>query len=170
MFLLDPPWSEDEIRQSYPRLWKYLEEGINRGINQGYLCSHRKLWYKQEERPPVPLVCTYLGRSSTKCSRPFRFILNNSKATAANVYLMLYPKPLIAKAFEKKPELKRQVWKALNSLHPDSLLKEGRVYGGGLHKLEPKELGNVSVNSVKVLLSIAEVNEDSKQLELFPGA
>lgn len=34
-------------------------------------------------RPPAPFVYTYLGRSDKKSGRPFRFILNNSKATAA---------------------------------------------------------------------------------------
>ena len=40
-----------------------------------------------------------------------------------------------------RPELKRQVWELLNEICPQAMLREGRVYGGGLHKLEPKELG-----------------------------
>ena len=83
LFLLDPPWQENEIRERYPKLWVYLEEGKAEGIADRYLCRHRTLWYTQEYRPRAPFVCTYLGRSDKRNGRPFRFILNNSKATAA---------------------------------------------------------------------------------------
>ena len=97
-------------------------------------------------------MCTYLGRNNTKRGRPFRFILNNSLATAANVYLMLYPKPVLARALRKNSSLKRQLWRFLNDICPESILDEGRVYGGGLHKLEPKELGNVPASAIADLL------------------
>lgn len=35
---------------------------------------------------------------------------------------------------------------------PEQLLDEGRVYGGGLHKLEPKELANVDAPAIAALL------------------
>jgi len=53
--------------------------------------------------------------------------------------------------------LLRRVWEALNTLTPGQLLSEGRVYGGGLHKLEPKELANVDATVINALrLSIGE--------------
>lgn len=55
---------------------------------------------------------------------------------------MLYPKPALALALSHKPELLRSVWLALNEISDETLMGESRVYGGGLHKLEPKELGN----------------------------
>ena len=42
---------------------------------------------------PAPFVCTYMGRNR---ERPFRFIWNHSTATAANVYLLLYPREAVA--------------------------------------------------------------------------
>jgi methylase of polypeptide subunit release factors len=167
LFLLDPPWTEEEIREAYPKLWAYLEEGKAQGIAEGYLCRHRKPWYKQEDRPPAPYVCTYLGRSNKKNGRPFRFILNNSGATAANVYLMLYPKSLIERALNDSPELKRQIWVRLNEIRSEAMLREGRVYGGGLHKLEPRELGNVPANFMLDLLPSDSVPKKYSQLGLF---
>jgi len=167
LFLLDPPWTEDEIRKRYPRLLAYLEEGKAQGTAERYLCRHRNPWYTQEVRPPAPFVCTYLGRSDKKNGRPFRFILNSSQATAANVYLMLYPKRQIERALQDNPELKRQVWTLLNEISPKRMLGEGRVYGGGLHKLEPRELGNVPARFTLDLLPNAIVPSRSKQLGLF---
>ncbi len=167
LFLLDPPWSEEEIRQSFLNLWSYLEEGKAQGIADGYLCRHRTLWYRQETRPPAPFVCTYLGRSDNKGGRPFRFILNESRATAANVYLMLYPKEPMASALAKNPQLKRKLWAVLNEICPKAMLGEGRVYGGGLHKLEPKELCNVPAKSIGELLPHGSMPRKSIQLGLF---
>lgn len=42
----------------------------------------------------------------------------------------------------EKPELLKEVWQALDQISDEALMGEGRVYGGGLHKLEPRELGN----------------------------
>jgi hypothetical protein len=60
---------------------------------------------------------------------------------------MLYPKPALEKALSHKPERLKQVWQALNQISDEILMGEGRVYGGGLHKLEPKELGLAIVPS-----------------------
>ena len=152
LFLLDCRLEEGLVRKKYPTLWAYLEEGKAQGIAARYLCRHRKPWYAQEDRPSAPFVCTYIGRSDKKSGRPFRFILNQSRATAANVYLMLYPKESLARVLENNPALKRQVWKFLNEICPKVMLGEGRVYGGGLHKLEPRELGNVPVREIAELL------------------
>jgi len=167
LFLLDPPWKEEEIRGRYPKLWAYLEEGKEHRIAEGYLCRHRKPWYKQEDRPPTPFMCTYLGRGDKRNGRPFRFILNNSRATASNVYLMLYPKSPIERALQDSPELKRQVWVLLNEICPKAMIGEGRVYGGGLYKLEPRELGNVPARFIPDLLPNASVPRRPRELGLF---
>lgn len=167
LFLLDPPWTEKEMRERYPMLWAYLEEGKAEGIADCYLCQHRTPWYRQEHRPPAPFVCTYLGRNDKKGGRPFRFILNNSKATAANVYLMLYPKKPVQHVLQDKPELKRRVFEFLNQICPQAMLGEGRVYGGGLHKLEPKELGNVPAEKIAQLLPEPVQSPNEKQADLF---
>lgn len=142
LFLLDCRLPEVEIRQRYPQLWSYLEKG-RETVSKRYLCRTRKVWYFQEKRPPAPIVCTYLGRGNARSGKTFRFILNRSLATAANVYLLLYPKPGLARLIERDSSLLGHMWSILNNLSPSSLLEEGRVYGGGLHKLEPKELGKI---------------------------
>ena len=80
-----------------------------------------------------------MGRKG-KNGRPFRFILNNSLATACNTYLMMYPKPALSEILDTEPEAIREIWRFLNGIDTDELTGHGRVYGGGLHKLEPKEL------------------------------
>jgi adenine-specific DNA-methyltransferase len=151
-FLLDTRLAEDEIKSRYPALHSYLEGGKTSGLHKRYLCQHRSPWYSQEVRPPAPIVCTYLGRGDVKSGRPFRFILNHSLATVANVYLAMYPTPSLARAMARDSGLIRRIWKTLNAITPDRLLSEGRVYGGGLHKLEPSELASVPVPELADLL------------------
>ena len=144
LFLLDCRLPEDEVKKRYPVLWEYFEEGKNSGVADRYLCRHRSPWYVQENRPAPPFLCTYIGRSN-KSGKPFRFILNHSRATITNVYLALYPKGQLARALASNPALSEKVWEILNRICPETMLSEGRVYGGGMHKLEPKELANVPV-------------------------
>ncbi|MGP8175519.1 MAG: Eco57I restriction-modification methylase domain-containing protein [Terracidiphilus sp.] len=165
MFLLDTKLSEQEISRRFPTLLSYLDEGRVRGLHERYLCQHRSLWYGQENRPAAPILCTYLGRSDARSGRPFRFILNHSRATAANVYLAMYPTPVLVTAIEQDTSLIRRIWQALNSITPDRLLGEGRVYGGGLHKLEPKELANLPVPEIARLLP--EIRPLADQGDLF---
>ena len=167
LFLLDCKLPQDEIKTRHPELWEYLEEGKAQGVADRYLCRHREPWYVQEHRPASSFLCTYLGRSDKRNGRPFRFILNHSQATAPNVYLMLYPRKTLNEAIRSDPELKRQVWKFLDGIRPEEMLSEGRVYGGGLHKLEPKELGNVPASALAELLPEPTILRRAKQLGLF---
>jgi len=54
----------------------------------------------------------------------------------------------LQEALTNHPELVARVFEALKSITPAQLLSEGRVYGGGLHKVEPKELGQIPARSV----------------------
>ncbi len=170
LFLLNTKLSEGEIGKRFPALFAYLEEGKERGLPERYLCMHRSPWYAQENRPPAPVVCTYLGRSDAKTGRPFRFILNRSHATVPNVYLALYPTPLMSRELARDSTLLRRVWRGLNQLSPEVLLSEGRVYGGGLHKLEPRELGNVPVAFLPNLFPDKSIPRRASQLGLFAEA
>lgn len=167
LFLLDTRLGELQIQEQYPSLFAYLQDGKTRGIHERYICRHRSPWYSQESRPPPPIVCTYLGRSDSKSGRPFRFILNHSKATVANVYLAMYLKPALLRSIKHDATLIRRIWEALNLITPQQLLGEGRVYGGGLHKLEPNELANVDATMIAELLPSSELISPVKQLRLF---
>jgi adenine-specific DNA-methyltransferase len=163
LFMLNCRLPENEIAQRYPSLHAYLQSGKPQ-VSDTYLCRHRSPWYAQENRPAPPFLCTYMGRGLERREKPFRFILNRSRATAANVYLLLYPKAVLAKALAERPGLDKQVWGYLNCIPSALLLGEGRVYGGGLYKMEPKELANVSAMEIADMAGIGAVE---KQASLF---
>lgn len=165
LFILDCRLPESDVRARHPSLWAYFQTG-KASVAKTYLCSRRTPWYAQETRPPAPFVCTYMGRNMAKRDRPFRFILNRSQATAANVYLLLYPKPWLAGALARKPELHREIWEFLSCIDASTLLAEGRVYGGGLYKMEPRELANVPADAVSGLLPIGSSPPEA-QGEMF---
>lgn len=142
LFLLTCKQPMEWLQVKYPSVWNYLQQGESIGISDGYLCKHRSLWYLQETRYPAMFLCPYMGRHKSRNGKPFRFILNHSKAIAPNVYLMMYPKAQLETLLSVNSELIKSVWKALNSIPIQKLIHEGRVYGDGLHKLEPRELAN----------------------------
>ena len=97
-------------------------------VRESYLVRKRSPWFQQEQREPAPIMCTYMARSG------IRFVRNRSEATAANSWLMLYPKTSVSNQWLDG------VWRALNDLPVSAVRAEGRVYGGGMVKIEPREL------------------------------
>jgi adenine-specific DNA-methyltransferase len=142
LFLLDCNASEEEIAMQWPRFYEYIQQGREQEIHSAYLASHRTPWYSQENRLAAPFLCTYMGRSRNG-KHPFRFIWNRSQATAHNVYLMLYPKGPLRDLLKQYPEREAQIFETLQNISPEQFISEGRVYGGGLHKVEPKELAKI---------------------------
>ena len=142
LVLLDCDLARQEIKESYPELDAYLISGEEDGLTNRYLLKKRNAWFKQEDRPPAPILFRYMSRQKRSDSR-FRFVRNLTKATATNVYLMLYPKRWLHEIELKDPGILDRIFLALQKLSNEELMDAGRTYGGGLNKLEPRELAAI---------------------------
>lgn len=149
-YLLSCPLSKEIIRSRYPELYDYIEEGETKSLNAGYNCKRRNPWYLCEYRKPAPLYMTYMGRGDNK-ERIFRFILNESDSIVTNSYLMLYPKDNYRHCFEDIKTIEA-VWKVLNGIPKNRIARCGRTYGGGLFKIEPKELESLIIPELEDIL------------------
>jgi hypothetical protein len=171
LFLIDCKLPEHEVKMRYPRLWKYLLTG-EKTVANGYLCKSRKYWYYQEQRDAPLFICTYMGRERNGSNAPFRFILNHSKATVTNCYLALYPKGVMKEFVQKYPDRIKTIWGIMNRIDAKHFIDEGRVYGGGLRKVEPSELMKVPVPEMESFLRNASIidpgqNMKAVQMNLF---
>lgn len=113
-------------------LGRYLRWGRQaHGAHGGYLAMRREPWYALERREDSPILFTYMNRK-----RP-RFIRNRACAVPLNTFLIVEPFDGVG------PD---ELWAALNGEHVlRQLASERRNYGGGLWKLEPRELGAIKV-------------------------
>jgi adenine-specific DNA-methyltransferase len=150
LWLLDCRMPEEQIRAGYPRLWRYLATGRD-AIGGRYLCSRREPWYSQEVREPTPFLCTYMARGRRGGAQ--RFIFNASRAIGANTYLMLYPRNALARFIGADLARARRVWQVLVDIDTQAMIAAGRVYGGGMYKLEPGELTGIAAPGIAALLA-----------------
>ncbi len=144
--VIDCDLPEPIVEAQYPALWKYLQTAQSLGIMEGYLIGKRSPWYKQERREPPLFLCTYMGRGSND-KQPFRFIWNRSKAIGTNLYLMLHARDGLAAMLRRHPDRAEIIHALLGRVTGHELRGEGRVYGGGLNKIEPSELARISAIS-----------------------
>lgn len=149
LVLLDCELPKDYLATHYPQLYAYIREGEALGLPDRYLLSRRSPWYSQEVRAPAPILCGYMGRSSQK-RKAIRFYRNKSEAIVSNVYLMLYPKPLITEHCVEPEAFFDRTFALLSSFDEKCVTRHGRTYGGGLHKIEPGELSNLVLPAAEI--------------------
>jgi adenine-specific DNA-methyltransferase len=109
---------------------KYLASGRKAGIRDGYKVSDRAKWFEVPDHRPASALFTYMSHEYP------RMVLNSARAINTNsihsVRLGVKDKAAFCAAF-------------YNSLTLVSCELLGRVYSGGVLKLEPSELGEVLV-------------------------
>lgn len=140
--LLSIDMDETEIEKKFPRLSEYLHTAIEKGVRNRTLVKSRKRWYKQESRKPSPFLCTYMGREKAN-GPPLRFLWNKSKAIVTNTYLMLYPKTGLNEVLENDPSKMEELFELLKISAEKTMKEKWRLHAHGLHKIEPRELGQV---------------------------
>lgn len=145
LFLLDCTGKEpgelpEEVRA-------YLASGEETAAKKK-LCAARTHWYDQEQRLPAPILCSYMGRGDGT-GAPVRFILNESGAIATNSFLMLYPKGALSRRLRECPQDAEAVWERLRAIPAAEFRRAGRCYGGGLQKMEPRELGDLDATVLR---------------------
>ena len=129
----------DEIKIKYPKLYVYLIEGQNKGVHLSYINSRRNPWYSQEQRAVPDYFVRYMSREHRTGEGKPMFIENHSDAIATNGYLMMYEKQTLFKPRIDMTNILQQ----LNKNARKAIIEYGRSYGGGLTKIEPKELKQV---------------------------
>lgn len=155
---------EEELKVIDSNLADYIANADEK-IRNGYLVSKRKPWYRQEARDPAPFLLTYMGRSRDAEVQPFRFILNKSQAIATNGFLMLYPIGKLENALQAGQISLEEVHEVLKSITGDDFRDGGRIYSGGMHKVEPKELAAMDATAIESLIPLETV--ENEPLALF---
>lgn len=160
--VIDCALPEPVLKTSFPRLWAYLQNAQAQGLTEGYLLRKRSPWYKQEQRAPALFLSTYMGRGTDE-KTPFRFILNRSQAIGTNLYLMLYPRRGLDIMLREHPGRTDTVHALLGQITGHQLRGAGRVYGGGLNKIEPRELAMVSAQALVDLWPELEFRTETQE-------
>jgi hypothetical protein len=62
---------------------------------------------------------------------------------------------------EADADLAGRVFEALKTIDTDSFVGEGRVYGGGLFKMEPRELAAIPADFITKAVGLNAVKEPS---------
>jgi len=125
------------------------------------LCASRDVWYEQEKRIPTPFLCSYMGRGAHGAA-PVRFVLNDSRAIVSNSFLMMYPKSALMRLLQADSSVAEIVWTFLLRIPREDIVAAGRSYGGGLQKVEPRELASVPCEELHSWIVANSKSDDFK--------
>lgn len=109
------------------RVKAYLDHGRELGVHERFNCATRKPWYKMERVEPPDIIITYMNRGKT------RFVRNDAGCRVMSVFLNGF-------ITDDGLDVDRLL-DVLNDGETSELITQiGRTYGGGLGKIEPREL------------------------------
>ncbi len=135
--VIDLPEDLDVICGSERRVVEaFLRRAKALGADKSYTAMNRRAWWSVGLRPPAPILATYMAR------RPPAFVHNVARARHINIAHGLYPRETMTKT--ALAGLARFLSTGVN-------VAQGRTYGGGLTKFEPKEMERILVPDPKAL-------------------
>lgn len=140
-WLIDSRASLAEIGERSPELRAYLLENMEAAHRAALVRRHRPHFYTQERSSRSEFIFVYMSKLKGLAGND-RFFLNDSDATVLNNFLVLEPLELMKERLEDD-DARRQVLRLLREIPEQTLKHHGRVYGGGLVKLEPADLSQV---------------------------
>ena len=111
---------------------------------------------RMADRDIFPWLDTHQTPTPTELERAASIVadrLCGAATNPTNACLLLYPKPALARKLRNDPDLAVKIWRALDRISQHDRIQEGRVYGGGLYELEPKDLSKVSAAEIAALVS-----------------
>ncbi len=155
--LLFPP---NEPQETFPvELVRYLEQGEQQAVHEGYKCSIRKRWYI------VPSVSTPDAFLFRQINRFPKLVLNETDATSTDTIHRV--------RFHSKEHIRPAIAAFHNSMTFAFAEVLGRSYGGGVLELEPNEADNLPIpplQETNIMLEtldrLSRSNEITKVLDL----
>lgn len=121
-----------------PAVKRYLAHGRSLGVDRRHLPSHRPIWYMPENRPPAPILIAVFSRGD------FRVVWNEARALNLTAYHGIYPRASGSVGADRRKA--KQLFEYLCSpAGRRAIALHRRVYGGGLYKLEPRDVEAVEI-------------------------
>lgn len=122
----------------HPAVKRYLAYGRSLGVDRRHLPSHRPVWYMPENRPPAPILISVFSRGD------FRVVWNKARARNLTAYHGIYPRAGDGRGEGDRSA--RALFEYLRSAAGQrAIALHRRVYGGGLYKLEPRDVEAVEI-------------------------
>jgi adenine-specific DNA-methyltransferase len=112
----------------------YLAAGEAAGLHLRYLCRTRDPWYRVEELAPAPLLVAYMSRATVGV------FANRTHAVHLNLLHGVYPRPGTPARLVSR--LRRYLTSPPGQ---QAALSAARRYARGLHKLEPRDLEDITI-------------------------
>ncbi|HVV11805.1 class I SAM-dependent methyltransferase [Amycolatopsis sp.] len=123
-------------RDERKKIDQFLHVAKHKKVDEGYIASKRKAWWRVGLRDAAPVLATYMAR------RPPTFVRNDASARHINIAHGLYP---------REPMASTLLDGLAAYLRSAVTLSQGRTYAGGLTKFEPKEMERLPVPSLEAL-------------------